>query len=186
VRGLCELNPTLRGWFAYFQHSSYPSLDLQGSRSVGSACRLRSIAAQTHAVVAVEPEALSDHHRWPKSLLRRSWAVQSRGSPCLGPSILTKVRPSTGEPDAGDPQVRFGGRRELNSISPPYPYRSFAAPSAKMGTTATTPNQNLTSHQCSDRNKIWGSMRADGAARLRSFAAPSAKMASTAIPPIKT
>ena len=35
-------------------------------------------------------------------------------------------------------------------------------------------------------DKIWVSMRADGAARLRSFAAPSAKMGSIGNPEIKT
>ena len=45
-----------------------------------------------------------------KRLLRRTWAVQFTHRPCRGRSILTKVTPSTGEPDAGDPHVRFGGR----------------------------------------------------------------------------
>jgi hypothetical protein len=37
------------------------------------------------------------------------------------PSILSEVKPPTGEPDAGDPHVRFGGRgdRELNRSSLP-------------------------------------------------------------------
>ena len=41
--------------------------------------------------------------------------------PTTRPSILSEVKPPTGEPDAGDPHVRFGGRgsRELNRPSLP-------------------------------------------------------------------
>jgi len=42
--------------------------------------------------------------------LCRAWAVQSGCCPCPGRSILSEVTPSTGEPDAGNPPVRFGGR----------------------------------------------------------------------------
>ena len=35
---------------------------------------------------------------------------------------LIEERSSTGEPDAGDPHVRFGGRGRLNPV--PYPYQS--------------------------------------------------------------
>ena len=46
--------------------------------------------------------------------LRRSQVVQSGNSPSRGQSILTKVKPSTGEPDAGEPLVRFGGKGVRN------------------------------------------------------------------------
>ena len=39
-------------------------------------------------------------------------------------SILFEVKPPTGEPDAGDPPVRFGGRGG-EAIGPPYPYSNF-------------------------------------------------------------
>jgi len=44
--------------------------------------------------------------------------------PTIRPSILLEVKPPTGEPDAGDPHVRFGGRgsRELNRPSLPLSY----------------------------------------------------------------
>lgn len=54
-------------------------------------------------------------------LLRRTWAVQSGNRPCHGLSILTKVKPSTGEPDAGEPLVRFGGRGGRNQSAVPTP-----------------------------------------------------------------
>src|SRR6185295_9694515 len=53
--------------------------------------------------------------------LCRAGAVLLCHSLCPGPSVLSEVRPPTGEPDAGDPHVRFGGRggRELNRLSLP-------------------------------------------------------------------
>jgi len=44
-------------------------------------------------------------------------------SPCGGPSILFEVRPPTGEPCAGDPHARFGGRGG-QATGLPYPYRT--------------------------------------------------------------
>jgi len=38
-------------------------------------------------------------------------------------STLSEVRPPTGEPDAGDPPVRFGGGG-AGPLGPPYPYCS--------------------------------------------------------------
>ena len=45
-------------------------------------------------------------------LLRSAGFVQPGAGPCPSVSTLLKVRPSTGEPDAGDLHVRFGGRGE--------------------------------------------------------------------------
>jgi hypothetical protein len=56
-----------------------------------------------------------------KSCLCWPWAVLPSHSLRSGPSILSEVKPPTGEPDAGDPPVRFGGRgdRVLNRSSLP-------------------------------------------------------------------
>ena len=58
----------------------------------------------------------------PVRLLCRALAFQLALRPCFGPPVLLKVKPSTGEPDAGDPHVRFGGRGGANPIASPYPY----------------------------------------------------------------
>src|SRR6266849_5456672 len=42
-------------------------------------------------------------------------------TPCPGPSVLMQVTPPTGEPDAGDPHVRFGGRGQRNQSALPTP-----------------------------------------------------------------
>ena len=43
-------------------------------------------------------------------LLSGSWAFQPCRSPQSFTPVLIEVRPPTGEPDAGNPPVRFGGR----------------------------------------------------------------------------
>ena len=57
-------------------------------------------------------------------LLQATWAVRTEGRPCLVPSILSKVTPPTGEPCAGDPHARFGGRgaRTQSSLPTPIPW----------------------------------------------------------------
>ena len=54
-------------------------------------------------------------------LLCKAWAVQPEHRLRDGSSILNEVKPSTGEPYSGEPDVRFGGRgdRELNRSSLP-------------------------------------------------------------------
>ena len=53
-------------------------------------------------------------------LLLRPRTVVARHRPCVGLAVLFEVRPPTGEPDAGNPPVRFGGRGGPRS---PYPYQ---------------------------------------------------------------
>ena len=55
-------------------------------------------------------------------LFHRPWAVLADRSPRVGPPIRSSVKPPTGEPDAGDPRVRFGGRGNRLTDSP-YPYQ---------------------------------------------------------------
>jgi len=49
---------------------------------------------------------------------------QPCGCPCNFTPVLAEVKPLTGEPDAGDPPVRFGGGRR-NTMHRSYPYRFF-------------------------------------------------------------
>jgi len=51
------------------------------------------------------------------------------GLVCRGVSALLQVTPPTGEPDAGDPHVRFGRRAVSKPIDAPYLYPSFEAQS---------------------------------------------------------
>jgi hypothetical protein len=54
-------------------------------------------------------------------LLRRAGLVQPDASPRLGTSVSARSLTPTGEPDAGNPPVRFGGRGGLHPR--PYPYQ---------------------------------------------------------------
>src|SRR5512145_1681716 len=56
-----------------------------------------------------------------KCLLRGARAVLVSICPCESMSILSKVKPPTGEPDAGESLVRFGGRGSRNQSALPTP-----------------------------------------------------------------
>lgn len=60
-------------------------------------------------------------------LLCRAGAVQLDNGPCLGQSILSEVKLSTGEPDAGNPLVRFGGRGGRTQSAFPTPINTVIA-----------------------------------------------------------
>ena len=93
-----------RGWFAYFQQSR--------PRGLPTAGRLDWRPAAEHP----EGARPAPRRRRPctpavaECRLRRAGAVQSGEGPCVGASDLLEVRPSTGEPCAGDRHARFGGR----------------------------------------------------------------------------
>src|SRR5258707_8079417 len=57
-------------------------------------------------------------YRWTNVFFCGTRAVLSVRAPCFRTSILRQGDPLTGEPDAGDPPVRFGGRGNSGS---PYP-----------------------------------------------------------------
>ena len=60
-----------------------------------------------------------DERRHPLPSLGRAHV---RG-PLFGLSVLSKVKPPTGEPCAGDPHARFGGKGDRESTGLPYPYQ---------------------------------------------------------------
>src|SRR2546428_7779869 len=53
--------------------------------------------------------------------------------PCISVSILSEVKPPTGEPDAGKPPVRFGGRGGRNQSALPTPIIPPEAPDVVEG-----------------------------------------------------
>src|SRR5262249_30258914 len=59
------------------------------------------------------------------------------GSTVQGLSIPSRVKLPTGEPDAGDPPVRFGGRGRV--LLSPYPYLS-AGPTGTAGGRSVVPD----------------------------------------------
>ena len=105
ARIIADLNPTLKGWFGYFKHAhrrTFITLDRFIRR------RLRALLRKQEKRPA-SGRCLADHQRWPNALLRTSRAVRaSHGLACS--ETLPMRKPPTGEPYAGKPPVRFGGR----------------------------------------------------------------------------
>jgi RNA-directed DNA polymerase len=106
---IADVNKTLRGWFEYFKHShhwTFEPLD----RFVRQ--RLRSILKRHHKVSGVAKGR--DMYRWPNNFFAKAGLFSLKTAYAHGLSILNEVKPSTGEPCAGDPHARFGGRRGSN------------------------------------------------------------------------
>ena len=103
---MADVNRTLRGWFVYFQHSTDRRLlyDIDGWLRV----RLRSILRKRRGGRGRGRGA--DHQRWPNAFFAELGLFSLKTAHGLGRSILSEVTPSTGEPDAGNPPVRFGGK----------------------------------------------------------------------------
>ncbi|MGH8611482.1 MAG: group II intron maturase-specific domain-containing protein [Gammaproteobacteria bacterium] len=106
---MAELNPILQGWFAYFKHargSTFRSIDSFVRR------RLRAILRKR-----LKQPGFGLSHR---DHLRCPWASHLARGLCAGAPIPMR-KPPTGEPCAGKPLARFGGRGDA---SLPDPYRA--------------------------------------------------------------
>jgi hypothetical protein len=66
-------------------------------------------------------------HPLAKRLLHGAWAVLLRCSLCVSHQSVRTVTPSTGEPYAGDPPVRFGGRGGATQCAVPTPISASGA-----------------------------------------------------------
>src|SRR5713226_9287289 len=113
-RVITDLNPILKGWFGYFKHAqryTFGTLDAFVRR------RLRAILLKQNKC---EGLGNSPNHsqRWPNAFFAEQWAFHDGPSPCDGEPISMK-QPPTGEPCAGEPPARFGGRGG-ESLSDPY------------------------------------------------------------------
>jgi hypothetical protein len=119
-----DLNRTLRGWFEYFKHShrsTYAPLDGWIRR------RLRNILRKQHGRSGISRGY--DNIKWPMpSLPNMGFSACVR--PMLRYAVLLQVTPSTGEPDAGDPHVRFGGRGDRTQSVLPTPITAPAVRAA--------------------------------------------------------
>lgn len=90
--------------------------------------RLGATAIAEHAPTLPETSWTSTrtgHAAVAKCVLCQAGAVQSVNRPCHGRSILTEVRPSTGEPCAVDLHARFGGRGARTQSGLPTPIKRY-------------------------------------------------------------
>ena len=112
---IAEVNPVLRGWFVYFKHSRRPRHSDRWMNGCACGC---AASFGTGSDDAGRGRG-RDHRRWPNRFFQGAGAVFSHNRPCAPPSVLWRGDSSTGEPDAGDPPVRFGGRGiRIQSILP--------------------------------------------------------------------
>jgi hypothetical protein len=112
-----RVNRSLRGWFEYFKNSSRQAFN---AIDAYTRMRLRSVKAFEEA----RPGRWSRPLSLAKRLLSGTWPLQSCRGTCSVPPVR-EIGPLTGEPDAGDPPVRFGGRGGPSPGSP-YPYRGMS------------------------------------------------------------
>ena len=118
---IVDVNRTLKGWFGYFQHSSYKTVF--NAQDAWVRQRLRSMLR--HFLKTPWTSTRTGHAAVAKCVLCQAGAVQSVNRPCHGRSILTEVRPSTGEPCAVDLHARFGGRGARTQSGLPTPIKRY-------------------------------------------------------------
>ena len=107
------VNRTLRGWYEYFQHSvahEFPPVDSFCATALaepaGKAARPHPARAGSGATPLAE------------RMVGPPWAAESESRTRVDADHRTTTNPLTGEPDAGNPPVRFGGRGKVQSLVP--------------------------------------------------------------------
>ena len=118
---IANVNRTLRGWFGYFKHSyrsTFTALDGWVRMRLRGILRKRAgrRGRGRGGIISVGPTR----------------TLPSKGTSPWKPPLRRRVnplgvRPSTGEPDAGNPPVRFGGRGDRHQLGLPYPYTDARA-----------------------------------------------------------
>jgi hypothetical protein len=160
---------TSRGWFEYFKHShrfTFTALDKWVRTGLRSLLRFPPRAGRSWP--GLGPSTLA------QCFLCQAGALLPNCCPCSGLSILAEVRPPTGEPDAGEPPVRFGGRGSGSSRSP-YPLSRLAF--GEQGTASRTPTCDPTYvAACTQRStaaRWWGQSAGARERTLSHFPAPA-------------
>jgi len=113
-----DLNPTLRGWFGDFQLSRariFGTLDGWIRR------RLRSLLRKQQTLRGIADVRGADQTRWPNRFFAEHGLFSLQATYGAVRQSCCRLKPPTGEPDAGEPHVRFGGRGRRVTDSP-YPY----------------------------------------------------------------
>ena len=100
-----DLNPMLRGWFNYFKQA-HPMVHELMDGFIRR--RLRALLRKQEKRPG-RGRCLDDHLQVAQCFLRYSRVVHHDYGPCVGEPIPMRKLP-TGEPCAGEPHARFGGR----------------------------------------------------------------------------
>jgi RNA-directed DNA polymerase len=104
-RIIADINPMLRGWFGSLQtrqtalvpeaRRSHPAAAARDPAQAGKASRPRPLRGRSSEM--------------DECLLRGAWIVHPSNGPCSSETLPMR-KPATGEPCAGEPHARFGGR----------------------------------------------------------------------------
>jgi hypothetical protein len=117
---IADLNRTLRGWFGYFKHA-HPYV----FQSIDGSVRRRLRSAETADEAVAHRSGPRSQSAVAQCLLRGARAVRTSRS--LGHcETVSMKKPPTGEPCAGKPPARFGGRGGRMPI--PTPIRARVPP----------------------------------------------------------
>jgi RNA-directed DNA polymerase len=102
---ITRINEVLRGWFGYYKHSHRGAFRTVDCYARG---RLRSILRRRSKRKGICCSL--DHQRWPNAYFAGMNLFDLTQARLLAVQSPSRSKSLTGEPDAGDPPVRFGGR----------------------------------------------------------------------------
>jgi RNA-directed DNA polymerase len=109
---LGNLNRTLVGWFQYFRQSHYTTF-----APLDSCVRMRLRSLLRHREGRPGRQPGTDHLRWPNDFFARQGLISLVHAPAV--ACQSSRRYNHREPDAGNPPVRFGGRRNGHALPTP-------------------------------------------------------------------
>ena len=112
-----RINPKLRGWFGYFKQANryqLSELDSWLRRRLRCILRKRNKKRPRH-------RGRDDYQRWPNSYFRELGLYSLAEAKRKSTPVSNLRKAPNGEPDAGDPHVRFGGRGGANQCAVPTP-----------------------------------------------------------------
>lgn len=131
-------------------------------------CRSASSPRMLEALrwgVAGAMESTGRGRRHSGSYSRQAYTYTRLSCICHAYSSPHEVKPPTGEPDAGDPHVRFGGR---GGASRPYPYLIERVPCEQISLQFTKRIQRIT-HLMTTLNVTWFKIKPRCLLRSRPF-----------------
>jgi RNA-directed DNA polymerase len=104
-----NVNQTLRGWFTYFRHCNRTVF-----QDLDSWIRMRLRSILRKRTGRRGRGSGKDHQRWPNRFFWEHGLFDLKTAHISYSQSCFQVTPLTGEPDAGKPPVRFGGRGGSN------------------------------------------------------------------------
>lgn len=147
---ISDLNVTLRGWYEYFKHSwksIFSRLDGYIRQWLRSSLRKRYCGEGRGRGL--------EHFRYPNAFFAEQGLMslaETRTRACQSLTRKPQAYLSTGEPDAGDLSVQYGGRGVATQCS--FPTLSFSAAAQHCSTTSNSSRFSLRISKASSRMSL--------------------------------